>query len=226
MSASSPASTTDTSALILNSASTFCRLRRTAAGSCALCTTVCTRSLQPAHVLWRSSRCAIISRRPPSCNTHHTSTKPSTRSSRDGNASSPTHSSSAFSAAVHSHTVSTRISASLKRSSSSASRASSSSSTSSSSSSVTSRCRCRRGHPSSTVLGSSPPKPKPCMAKDLPSRKLFATTTCAKPRTPLASIRPSSASRAAVTLAESPRSRAKLPSATSATTHSPRPFLS
>ena len=47
--------------------------------------------------------------KPPSCTTHHTSKNPVRRSSLVGNASRPTHRSTAFSAAVHSHTVSTSV---------------------------------------------------------------------------------------------------------------------
>ena len=216
MSASSPASTTLTSASMRKSRSTACSDRRTAPGSCAFCKTVCTRSLHLSHARWRSSRCAIIRSRPPSCTTHHTSTYPETRSSLPGNACGSRHSRTAFSAAVHSHTVSTKVLAA-----SSANGSSRSSSKSSSKSSL-----LRRGQPSRTVLGSSPPNPRPWIANGTPCLYSGATSTCANPRTSARAKRFSSASRASETRRDKPRSRCNTPSSISATTHSPRPFLS
>ena len=216
MSASSPASTTLTSASMRKSRSTACSDRRTAPGSCAFCSTVCTRSRQRSQARWRSSRCAIIRSRPPSCTTHHTSTNPETRSSLPGNACGSKQSRTAFSAAVHSHTVATSVSAA------SSARASSASSSASSSKSAW----LRRGQPSRTVFGSSPPNPNPWIANGRPCLYSGATSTCANPRTSADARRASSASLASEMRRDKPRSRLSTPSSISATTHRPRPFLS
>mmetsp|Transcript_13600 Transcript_13600/g.44984 ORF Transcript_13600/g.44984 Transcript_13600/m.44984 type:complete len:406 (+) Transcript_13600:1078-2295(+) len=124
--------------------------------------------------------------------------------------------STAFSEAVHSHTVSTNVFADVSVVSSSAS-----SSTSSSNSSL-----FRLGQPSSTVFGSKPPNPNPWIANGMPCLYVGDTMTCANPRTFAAASFFSNVSRASATRRDNPRSRDSTPSSISATTHSPRPFLS